>query len=623
MRFVSLLAAFLSAVVGIAAAQENVVDFDSTQWVKVNAQVVDHLGRKSLMGNAYLPDADFGNGVIEVDVAVSGDRSYPGVVFRAFTQADYEHVYIRPHRGGLYPDAVQYAPKINGIASWQLFNGPGYTASAVFPKDEWMHLRIEVNGTQARLFIDDMANPALVVDRLQHGAKNGGIGVEGPPDGTAYFSNFRYERRDDLVFDPPCQVDLPPGTITEWELSPSKKITEIDTEKYPGKTELAKIEWQKVQCEPDGLLNVARYITRAGREPDCVLARTAIRSDKDQTKKYLVGYSDAVSVFLNGEILYAGESAYQQRDPSFLGIIGLFDAVYLPLKRGENELVLMVSESFGGWGLVCRDAEAVFTDAGLEKTWETGADFLFSESVVYDSKRGALYVSNYDAYARGGVAGGQFITKMSLDGRIVEREWIKGLTRPTGMAIAGDRLFVVERNAVAEIDLETREVANRHALSGAGFPNDVAVDGDGNLYVSDSGKSVVYRCAPGGAFEEWLAAPVVSQPNGLLVHGENLLVGSTGDNALKSVDLATKKVTVVARLESGAIDGIKVTIGGDLIVSHAQGRIYRVTPGGRVTKLIDTSGPGRYTADFDYIAEKNLLVIPTFVDNRVVAYHLD
>jgi hypothetical protein len=31
--------------------------------------------------------------------------------------------------------------------------------------------------------------------------------------------------------------------------------------------------------------------------------------------------------------------------------MGYYDAVYLPLKKGKNELWLAVSENFGGWGL--------------------------------------------------------------------------------------------------------------------------------------------------------------------------------------------------------------------------------------------------------------------------------
>ncbi len=84
------------------------------------------------------------------------------------------------------------------------------------------------------------------------------------------------------------------------------------------------------------------------------------------------GYSDAIVIFLNGQPVSFGNSAYQQRDPSFLGIIGLNDAVYLPLKKGENELMLSVAESFGGWGFICQESNAVYSwKQGITKIWET------------------------------------------------------------------------------------------------------------------------------------------------------------------------------------------------------------------------------------------------------------
>jgi hypothetical protein len=62
-----------------------------------------------------------------------------------------------------------------------------------------------------------------------------------------------------------------------------------------------------------------------------------------------------VSVFLNGSILYRGRSAQSFRDPRFLGIVNLEnDALYLPLKKGKNEVVLALSELGGGWGFICR-----------------------------------------------------------------------------------------------------------------------------------------------------------------------------------------------------------------------------------------------------------------------------
>ena len=94
------------------------------------------------------------------------------------------------------------------------------------------------------------------------------------------------------------------------------------------------------------------FSTRLQPQPGMrvLYARTNIESDRDQVKKLDIGYSDDVSVFLNGKILYRGRSAQSFRDPEFLGIVyPENDAVYLPLKKGSNELTLAISE-LGGVG---------------------------------------------------------------------------------------------------------------------------------------------------------------------------------------------------------------------------------------------------------------------------------
>ena len=96
---------------------------------------------------------------------------------------------------------------------------------------------------------------------------------------------------------------------------------------------------------------------RMGARPNrkAVFARTTIYSDRDQIKKMSLGYSDEVTVFLNGQPLFTGRSAYHYRDPGFLGIMDVEDdSVYLNLKRGRNEIVLSVAEYYGGWGFICR-----------------------------------------------------------------------------------------------------------------------------------------------------------------------------------------------------------------------------------------------------------------------------
>jgi sugar lactone lactonase YvrE len=620
-RFVRICVVVLTLISGYAFAESDHVDFESGRWMLGNAEVTEYLGRKCLAGRASLRDVEFQDGVIEVDVAVTGGRSYPGVDFRIQSEADHERVYIRPHRAGLYPDAIQYTPVANGIASWQLFNGSGYTAAVELPDDEWVPIRVEVMGKRARVFVGEAGRPALVVNDLQHGLSSGTIGLNGPTDGTAYFSDFRYSTEEAPDFGSEPLSETPPGIISDWEISQAFRLSGIELDEDPYHQDLPPLEWQAVTSAPSGLVNVGNYISRTGREPDCILARTMIRSDRPRTMDLLFGYSDVVSIFLNGEILFTGNSAYRSRDPSFLGIIGFHDAVYLPLREGENELLLIVAEAFGGWGFMCQDADAIFEHEDISEAWTTPKILRVPESVVFDAARDVFYVSNYDAYNPSGNRGLQSIARVAVDGTLESPDWISGLNNPTGLAVGGDRLYVVERTAVAEIDLGSEEVVSHHMLPGAVLPNDIALDGEGRLYVSDSRKSVIYRRADGD-FEEWLVGGEIGQPNGLYVHGTKLLVGNNADNCLKAVDLDTGEVTIIARLAPGLIDGIGTDGRGNYLVSHWEGRIYRITQSGRIVKLLDTTVPGLNCADFACAAEHRLLVIPTFARNHLVAYRL-
>ncbi|MFH1143381.1 MAG: hypothetical protein V1774_02415, partial [Candidatus Eisenbacteria bacterium] len=169
-----------------AEASAMVIPFDEVHWDLRSAWVGEHLGRESLAGTALLRDLEFGDGVIEVDVAVDGRRSYPGIFFRAASDslpaapggspgvpANCERLYLRPHRAGLYPDAIQYAPVVNGVTGWQLYSGEGCTAGIELPADQWIHLRLEVQDSQARLFMGAATAPALEIPVLGHGNRRG------------------------------------------------------------------------------------------------------------------------------------------------------------------------------------------------------------------------------------------------------------------------------------------------------------------------------------------------------------------------------------------------------------------------------------------------------------------
>jgi hypothetical protein len=277
--------------------------------------------------------------------------------------ANYEEIYLRQHKSGL-PDAIQYTPVLNTGRNWQIFNGPGFTGAVDIPRDEWFHLRLEVAGAQAKLYVKDMDQPALVMSDLKSGVQKGQIALF-VLTGATYFSNFEVRITPDL----PWERHLPPmpqNTLTHWSLSPAYDGLARNLERPLTKAESDTIQWQDVEAEPPGFVVLYRYrqaphpmVTFQGDfskrlEPQpgmkVLYAHTTINSDRDQVKKLEIGYSDDVSVFLNGTILYHGRSAQGFRDPGFLGIVNPEnDSVYLPLKKGSNELMLAISE-LGGAG---------------------------------------------------------------------------------------------------------------------------------------------------------------------------------------------------------------------------------------------------------------------------------
>ena len=134
------------------------------------------------------------------------------------------------------------------------------------------------------------------------------------------------------------------------------------------------------------------------------------------------------------------------------------------------------------------------------------------------------------------------------------------------------------------------------------------------------GASAVYAFREGAI--DTISSIPINRSNGLLYDRRSLLVGNSGDQYLKKIDLETNEVHNLARLDSGIIDGIKLFKNDIYIVTLWEGRIYLIDPSGIVNELLDVRGSDIKTADIEFIPELNLLVIPTFDHNRVIAYRI-
>ena len=323
--------------------------FDSDFW-QVQAEeaaIVEFRGQRALLmrgGSATLKDFQLADGVIEFDIAVSPQRGFAGGLFRIRDPQNFEHFYIRPHQSG--------NPVFNGLSSWQLYHGEGYGTPVEYKFNEWMHIRIAYSGLRADIYIDS-DTPSIQVKELKRPFSSGGVGVDASNLSPAYFANFEASPlQDDYVFaaieDEP--VAVPTETVTSWLVSDAFDGDALMGVHQLGQHLKAGLHWTSLEAEPGGITNLAR-IQGLAPDKDTAFARLMITSDKNQLKGLSLGYSDAIAVFANETLLYSGSNRYRSRDYRYLGTIGLFDKVYLPLEAGENEIWFAVTESFGGWGI--------------------------------------------------------------------------------------------------------------------------------------------------------------------------------------------------------------------------------------------------------------------------------
>lgn len=429
-----------------------------------------------------------------------------------------------------------------------------------------------------------------------------------------------------------------PNVIMDWEISQAYPAHKIDLAKinYPRFYTIFFAKWQKVIPEPSGFLNLARIHERdpnARISPKVILARTIVNAEKRREIRLSFGYSEEAAVFLNGRKLFYGNSANRSPGKLLPSITEFHDSVYLTLQKGRNEIFLSVKGNSGIWGFACRTdsklAAPVKRHTYLKKVWETQKVLLTPESVLYDVKRDIIYVTSFDNRYNKNAKPGQYtgyISRIKTNGEIDIHKWVTGLHAPAGLCMVRDKLYTVERKSLVEIDVEAGRIIKRYPIPGAEFPNDIAADAKGNIYISDTSPSShidsrIYRFRR-GSVDEWVNGDEIYRANGLFVFKNKLLMGNSGDCSLKAIDIATKKIDKITTFGAGIVDGIRVDSNGNYLVSLWEGWVFLVSRAGLVTEILDVLPQKINTADFEFIKKKNLLVIPTFTDNRVIAYQL-
>ncbi len=263
------------------------------------------------------------------------------------------------------------------------------------------------------------------------------------------------------------------------------------------------------------------------------------------------------------------------------------------------------------------------------KLWET-TGFQNPESALPDTAANVIYVSNV-AGGPGDRDGNGYISKLSLDGKVIAEKWVTGLDAPKGLALFGGKLYVADIDKLVEIDTANGTIVAKHEAPGAKILNDVAADGNGQIYTSDWPGNAIWRLAD-GKFEKWVEGEGLKSPNGLLIEGDKLVVAAWGEGM--GADFSTKTpghlLTVslgdkaIANLGDGKpvghLDGLEPFDADSYIVSDwVAGKVFQITRSGSAKELLSL---GQGSADIGFISSTRTLIVPMMVDGKVVAYKL-
>jgi sugar lactone lactonase YvrE len=270
----------------------------------------------------------------------------------------------------------------------------------------------------------------------------------------------------------------------------------------------------------------------------------------------------------------------------------------------------------------------------------TTSGFRTPESVRYDADLDVFFVSNIDGNPSVQDNNG-FISRVRADSTASVSVFVRGgqdrvtLNAPKGMAIVGDTLWVADIDVLRGFNKRTgRRVAMIELRGfGANFLNDVTVDGDGALYVTDTGIRFDERGAmsPSGtgrvfqivatprrrrAVTELARGDTLARPNGITWDPRDgkLIIVPFGGRELQAWRPGDTAPTVIGS-GPGQYDGVEVLSDGRVLVSSwADSAVHVLQDDRTLTPLVTgVSAP----ADFGIDTKRGVLALPRFTEGVV------
>ncbi len=224
---------------------------------------------------------------------------------------------------------------------------------------------------------------------------------------------------------------------------------------------------------------------------------------------------------------------------------------------------------------------------GSAITLPSGTSFSLPDGIALDSA-GDLFVAD---------SGNNRIVEISHAGTVSYPLTVaNGLSGPMGVAVNSTGTIIYVANTNANDVLEDNGGVLTTLGSGFNQPQGVAVDGNGNVFVADTGNSKIEEIS-GGTVSALGSSYAFNQPSGVAVDSSgNVFVADTGNNAV--VEISGTTVTKLAGTYNLPF-GVGVDSAANVYVADNDDfEVRMITPAGGVTTLAgSTSAQGSCTAN--------------------------
>ncbi|WAC15352.1 DUF1080 domain-containing protein [Dyadobacter pollutisoli] len=318
----------------------------------------DYKGMKAMKlapnsGQVVLKDVIFKDGTIEYDIEPVAPEFAESVYFHRKDLKEQEIVYLRLGSVGnkLGNGGIQYTPYFDGVNMWDMYSE--YQAPAMARAGEWNHFKLIVSGKRLQVFLNNAQKPVLDIPELEGSMSEGSIAFEG----SSYIANVQVKPNQVENLSPLALPDLTDHDgyyLRKWALTAPQNLpdgNELSTKTMPQ----PELFTDSIAAERRGLVNLTRKYGFS-KDRRVVWLKTKIVAKEAVKTDLQLGFSDEVWVFLNNQMILVDKNLFSQNMKKYPdGRISVLNtSAQMNLRKGENDLLIGVSNDFYGWGIMAR-----------------------------------------------------------------------------------------------------------------------------------------------------------------------------------------------------------------------------------------------------------------------------